>query len=68
MRAAFDTALDSDSGFEQCLTQVSDAYPAILFDGIEERPANVDRTGMLQSLTVIEMICAHFPPPESPEK
>jgi hypothetical protein len=68
MRAAFHTWLDNNGPREELLRLVAPAYPALLFLDRIEPPANVDLAGMLPSVSVLEMLFAHFPPSASSEE
>jgi hypothetical protein len=68
MRAEFHTWLDNDGPREELLRLAAPVYPALLFLDRIEPPANVDLVGMLPSVSVLEVLIAEFPPPESPEK
>ena len=61
MRAEFETVLeDRDPQIKKFLPEVSAMYESLL----KEKSANVWHSCFMRSLTVIETICAHFPPPE----
>lgn len=73
VRAAFERCLQQASPLEKFLPDVEAAHPEYLLEylsehGIEERPANVSRIGMLYALIAIAFAVVKFPRPESPEK
>jgi hypothetical protein len=69
IRAQFETVVeDCDPQVREYLPELSAVYEVLFQYGAEERLKNVAHSGMMRAVTVIELICAHFPPPESPEK
>jgi hypothetical protein len=70
LRAEFETVLeDGDPQVREFLPELSAIYEVLFKYGAEERLKNIAHSGMMRAVTVIDLICAHFPPPEkSPEK
>jgi hypothetical protein len=69
IRVQFKTVVeDRDPQVRECLHELSAVYEFLFRYGKEETLKDVAPSGMMHAVTVVDLMCAHFPPSESPEK
>jgi hypothetical protein len=69
VRAEFETVLeDGDPQVREYLPELSAIYEVLFRYGEEEPAKNIAYSGMMQAVTVIDLICAHFPPESLTQK